>query len=121
MSRIVSRCRRSSPRCADKLGVITDVDVRCLSEGADQVVRHVVGEGATADQKGHPSGVGGEKACCLSRGVPAADDGDVLPGDRRRLRYGCAVEHARAMEPVQFGVVDLPIGHTRREDDRSAA
>ena len=104
---------------AGDLGRVADVDVRRVADRVDQVLGHARRERRRADEDRDLLGVAGEMQGRLPGRVPAADDIDVLAGERLRLRHRRAVVHARSLEVDGAWRVEPPVLDAEGENDRS--
>src|SRR5437762_11491091 len=76
------------------------VDVGKTPNPLDQILRHRPIERPPGDQ-GHPRRATGEKHRRLARAVAAADQHDLLPGDKVRLEWRRPIMYRGALEILE--------------------
>ena len=106
---------------ADDGGRCLHLDVRRGLDRLDQVVRHAGLQRLAAHDHRHAARVAGEVERRLAGGVPAADDVDLLAGQRGGLRGRAAVEHARADELLERLDAEAAVGRAGGEDHDAGA
>ena len=103
------------------LAVGFHLDVRSLLDLVDQILRHGCGKRWATDQHHHLPRVFRKVHCGLTSGVCASDNVNVLALTLLRLGHRRAIIDAASLQPVSARHVQLPVGNSRRDQQRFAA
>ena len=101
-------------------GVGPQLNVRCLLNLFDQVLRHGAGKRVAADQNNHALCVLGEVHCRLTRGVCAAHDIDDFALAGQCFSSAATIIDPRALQPVYSRSFESTPLHPSRDHQRVA-